>query len=323
MTWYRFPGSVEFVLAALVLAALALYAFRLWRLNRILPVFTFRAGVKSFLRLLIVLLIFLAWMGPSAGLSRREVKAEGKDIFFCIDLSRSMDAVDIPPTRLQRVKNEMKHIMRSLATNRMGIIIFSTEAFLQCPLTFDQNALIMFTEALNTGLVPSGGTDLASPLRMAMQKLTPQHQSATHFTSRCIVLISDGEDFGEETKEVVKELRDRGLHLFTLGIGTESGGPIRTASGYKTDRSGNRVITRLNASVLQELANLAGGQYFELSDKRNDINLLIQAIRNMESEWMDVRLVDVSANHYHTFLLAALLLIIADVLIPVKLLRFS
>lgn len=205
----------------------------------------------------------------------------------------------------------------------MGLIIFSSEAFMQCPLTFDQSALLLLTDAINTGLTPSGGTDLAPPLRMAMNKLSEENQPTTRVTSKIIVLISDGEDFGEETQQVARELEQQGFKLFALGVGTEKGGPIQTPTGFKVDRQGNQVITRLNAESLKELAERTGGSYFELSDKRNDINRLIAAINAIEGELMDARLIDVNANQYQYLLGVALILLILDVLTPVKILRLK
>lgn len=321
MTWYRSPETTEWIFIAIFSGALLMYALRLLRTSRFVPVHYPRVLAKLLLRLFAFVLIIMAWMGLSAGVAKREVKAIGKDIFFCIDLSRSMDAIDVPPTRLERVKNELKRIIRSLQSNRMGIIIFSSEAFMQCPLTFDQSALLMLTDALNTNLVPSGGTDLAPALRMAIEKLEAEKQTISRATSKIIVLISDGEDFGEETQSITRELKDKGYNLFALGVGTVQGGPINTPAGYKTDREGNQVITKLNAEILKSLVERTGGSYFELSNTRNDINRLVAAINAIEGEWIDTRLIDVSANQYAYLLGLALLLLVADLLVPLNILK--
>ncbi len=321
MTWYRNPGEIEWTFIAIFTGALLFYIVRLVRVNRYVPVHYPKALTKLVLKFLIFILLILAWLGPSSGSARRQVKAIGKDVFFCIDLSKSMDAIDIPPTRLERVKNELRRIFRNLQSNRMGLIIFSSEAFMQCPLTFDLSALLMFTDALHTTLVPSGSTDLAPPLRMAMEKLEAEKQTTSRVTAKIIVLISDGEDFGEETADVARELENKGFTVFTLGVGTTKGGPISTPSGYKTDRHGNQVITRLNAESLKELAQRTGGNYFELSDNRNDINRLIASINAIEGELIDARLIDVSANQYRFVLGLALALLLIDLFVPLNVLR--
>jgi Ca-activated chloride channel homolog len=237
-----------------------------------------------------------------------------------VDLSKSMDALDIPPTRLEKIKHEMKKIVSEFNSDRLGVIIFSGEAFVQCPLTYDQAALNLFIETMNTGLVPSSGTDFAPPLRMAIQKMEQDNQRA-QAKSKIIVLISDGEDFGEETNEVIQDIESEGIKVFTLGIGTEKGGQIRTGSGFKTDRQGNTVVSKLNPASLQSLANKTGGKYFEINGTRNDVSRLISTISKIEGELMDARFVDVTANKYYYFLIAALILLGLDVLINVKTLK--
>src|SRR5690606_14083661 len=182
-----------------------------------------RVFIKLAVRTLFFALLLVAILGPSFGGSKREVKAIGKDIMICIDLSKSMDAFDIQPTRLEKVKNEMKKLVAAFSSDRIGLIIFGSEAFMQCPLTFDQNALNLFIETMNTNLVPVGGTDFGPALRMALDKLTDEENRIANTKSKVIILMSDGEDFGQDTDEYVKEIDNRGIRLFTLGVGTEKG----------------------------------------------------------------------------------------------------
>ncbi|HTH55699.1 MAG TPA: VWA domain-containing protein [Cyclobacteriaceae bacterium] len=263
-------------------------------------------------------LLIVAFLGPSFGDAKKEIKSVGKDIMICVDLSKSMDAFDIQPTRLEKVKYEMKRIVEAFNSDRVGVIIFSSEAFMQCPLTYDQNALNLFIETMNSSLVPSNGTDFGPPLRMALDKLTNQDSPSMQQKSKVIVLISDGEDFGEETNQVEQEIEDKGIKLFTLGVGTEKGGQILTGRGYKTDARGNTVVSRLNSSELKTLASKTNGQYFEINESRNDVSRLINTIGKIEGELRDARFVDVSANRYYFFLLAALILLVLDLLIDVK-----
>ena len=131
---------------------------------------------------------------------------------------------------------------------------------MQCPLTYDQNALNLFIETMNSSLVPSSGTDFAPPLRMALSKLNDQEGPSTQQKSKIIILISDGEDFGDQTNDIVKEIEDKNIKLFTLGVGTEKGGQINTGRGYKTDAQGNTVVSKLNTAELKSLASKTNGQ---------------------------------------------------------------
>jgi len=277
--------------------------------------------IKLGIRTIYFALFIVAILGPSFGGGRKEVKSIGKDIMICVDLSKSMDAFDIQPTRLEKIKFEMKKIVEAFNSDRIGVIIFGAEAFMQCPLTFDQNALNLFIETMNTALVPSSGTDFAPPLRMGLKKLQEEETKSGRAKSKIIILISDGEDFGEETNEIVRDIEDENIKLFTLGVGTENGGNIYSANGLKKDREGNVVITRLNSSSLRSLANKTNGQYFEINESKNDVSRLINTISRIEGELRDARFVDITANKYYYFLAAAALLLLLDILIPVKTMR--
>jgi Ca-activated chloride channel family protein len=318
MITFRELGVSGYVAIALFIGLYALYIIRVIRIGRSLNTPFSSVFIKLALRTLFFALLIISFLGPSYGDSRREVKSVGKDIMICVDLSKSMDAFDVQPSRLEKVKFEMKRIVEAFSSDRIGIIIFSSEAFMQCPLTYDQNALNLFIETMNTGLVPATGTDFAPPLRMALNKLDDQEGPSTQQKSKVIVLISDGEDFGEETSDIVKSIEDRDIKLFTLGIGTEAGSPIGTQRGYKTDKFGKTVVSKINPASLKSLASQTGGQYFEINDSRNEVSKLINTINKIEGELRDARYVDVSANRYYLFLLAALVLLAFDILVNVK-----
>ena len=318
MVWFREWGLTLTILAILFLVLYGLFIFRIVRISRSLNTPFYTVFFKLVIRTAFFGLLLVAFLGPSYGDSKREIKSIGKDIMICVDLSKSMDAFDIQPTRLEKVKYEMKRVVEAFSSDRLGIIIFSSEAFMQCPLTYDQNALNLFIETMNSSLVPSTGTDFGPPLRMALSKLNDQEGPSTQQKSKIIILISDGEDFGEQTNDIVKEIEDKNIKLFTLGVGTEKGGQINTGRGYKTDAQGNLVISKLNASELKSLANKTSGQYFEINEERNDVSRMINTISKIEGELRDARTVDVSANRYYYFLLAALVLFVLDLLMDVK-----
>jgi Ca-activated chloride channel family protein len=318
MSWFRSFGIWEWGIVIGFLGAYALYIVRVRRIAAAFQSSTKSLAFKLTLRAAMLALLLIALLGPSFGDSSREIQAIGKDIMICVDLSRSMDAFDIQPSRLEKIKYEMKRVVDAFYADRVGIVIFSAEAFMQCPLTFDQNALYLFIETLNTSLVQSGGTDFGPPLRMALTKLREDEESRSRQKSKVIILISDGEDFGEETDEVAQEIEDSGIRLFTLGIGTESGSQIGADRGYKTDRSGNTVITKLNAASLKSLASRTNGQYFEINESRNDVSRLINTISRIEGELRDTKTVDVSANRYFYFLLGACVLFLVDLVFHVR-----
>lgn len=321
MTWFKSIGLVEWIFIGLFIVAYLIYILRLVKVAKRMNT-TFRPLLfKILLRSLALALLIVALLGPSFGETTKEVKSEGKDIYVAVDLSQSMNAFDVQPTRLEKVKYELKKIIESFSSDRIGLIIFSSEAFVQCPLTYDQSALNLFVNTLNTGLVPNAGTDFGTPLEVALKKLEEDSGPVTQQKAKIILMISDGEDFGEETDAAVKTVVKSGVQLFALGVGTEVGSKIRQGNGFKRDRQGTDVVTKLNSKSLRKLAVDTGGKYFEINENQNDVNRLIRAINEVEGEVRDARMIDASANKFYYFLLGAIALMILDAMIRRKTLR--
>lgn len=321
MNWFREFGVIEIVFIAAFLLFYALYILKVVRIARRLKTPYQTIFVKIFLRTIYFALFIVALLGPLYGGSQKEVKSIGKDIMICVDLSKSMDAFDIQPTRLEKVKYELKKLVEAFNSDRIGIIIFGSESFVQCPLTYDQNALNLFIETMNTGLVPVAGTDFGPAMRLALKKLESDERNPTQTKSKIIILISDGEDFGEETDETTREIENKNIKLFTLGVGTERGGNIYAGNGVKKDKEGNPVVTKLNSRSMRDLANKTGGQYFEINETKNDVSRLISTIGKIEGELREARFVDVTANKYFWFLIAACILFVLDILFNVRTVR--
>ncbi len=317
MNWFYSLSAFEYTITALFVLAYLLFFWRIYRISKKLGTPRGHLWPKFLLRTGFLILAIIALLGPSFGSKTKEIKSVGKDIMMCVDLSQSMNAVDIPPTRLARVKNELNNIIDAFNSDRIGLIIFSSEAFVQCPLTYDQSVLRLYIETLHSGLVPKTGTDLGPPLRLALEKLETE-ESVVDPKAKVIILISDGEDFGEETPEMARKIKERGIKVYTLGVGTTRGGKIKTAAGFKRDQNGNEVISKLNKRSLLQLAKRTGGEYFEISDQKNDVERLINSIKALEGQLRDTRIIDVSANKYIYFLAAALLLLVLDMLTTFK-----
>jgi Ca-activated chloride channel family protein len=228
-----------------------------------------------------------------------------------------MNATDIGPSRLQRIKFELKNLTKSFPSDRIGLIIFSSEAFLQCPLTFDQSVLHLYIDGLNTGLVPNFGTDLNSPLRLALERF--ESDESQEVKSKSIILISDGENFGDDLEDIGTRLNDLGVKVFSLGIGTESGSSIPRGNGLVIDpQTGRPAQTILERAPLQQIAAETNGQYFEISDEAQEAGNLIGALERLEGGVTGSRIVEASANKYFYFLLAGLILSLLDMILPIK-----
>jgi Ca-activated chloride channel family protein len=276
---------------------------------------------KLVVRTIYIGLLIIALLGPSFGDIKKEIKSVGKDIFILVDLSKSMDAVDIVPSRIEKLKFELKNIIQSFNSDRLGIIVFSSEAFVQCPMTYDQGALLLFTETLSTNLVPNSGTNFGPALTLALDKLLEKKDNQGEKKSKIIILISDGEDFGDNTSSAIDEIKSESVKLFTLGIGTEKGGKIPNGKGYVVNNDGETVISSLNSSDLKKIANKTNGKYYEINPNKNDVNRLISDISNIQGELIISKTIDAAANKYFYFVFVALLLIVFDVLVTIKIFR--
>ncbi|QDH80723.1 VWA domain-containing protein [Echinicola soli] len=317
MIWAYPDLTLIGILAAVFGVLYFIYLIRFWRINKRLKVKKHRLLMKMGLRTIYFILFLVALAGPSVGNATKEIKQEGKDLFIAIDLSQSMKATDISPSRLQRVKYELKNLIKNFSTDRIGLIIFSSEAFIQCPLTFDQNVLQLHLDGLNTSLVPNSGTDIAAPLALAIKKFhTDENQDPK---SKSIVLISDGENFGDNLNNILDQLKDEGIRVFSLGVGTEKGSTIPRGNGVIMDESSNApAVSKLSSNTLKRIASETNGQYFEISDESQEIPQLISSIEKLEGAVTGSRTVEASANKFFYFLLAALGLAILDMILPLK-----
>lgn len=315
-------GSFEIIIILCFITLYSIYFVRLVKINKKIKVKKSKAFYKFILRSTYLSLMIIALLGPSYGENKEEIDLVGKDIMILVDLSESMNANDVKPSRLEKVKFEMKKVIDEFSSDRIGIIMFSGEAFVQCPMTYDKNALNLFTETLNTGLVPNTGTDFGPPLELSLSKLNNENAESNELSSKIILLISDGEDFGDNTKESLEKIVDSNIKLFTVGIGSEKGSKILLTNGdYKRDKEGKEVITKLDPISLKETAKETGGKYFEITNSNNQIDELIYEINNIKGEVIESKIIDVTENKYFYFLLTALILMIIDFTINLKIIR--
>ena len=306
-------GIFELSLVSLFLMFYFLYLVRIYKINQQIKVNLKAVFIKFILRVTFFTLLIISLLGPNFGIKEEKVEVVGKDIMIAIDLSESMNAEDIQPSRIEKVKFEIKKIVDEFSGDRIGIIMFSGEAFVQCPLTYDKNALNLFVETLNTGLVPNSGTDFGPPLELGLSKLQDENSGDNDLKSKIIILFSDGEDFGEDTDQSIEKIKENSLKLFSVGIGTDEGSKILDGFGnFKKDNEGNDVITKLNSSSLKETADKTGGKYYEISKNKNEINQMITEIKNIKGDIIDQQTSNISENKYFYFLLSALVLIAID-----------
>lgn len=240
---------------------------------------------KAVLVLLTLSLMALAMVDPQVGTRLEEVKREGIDIFIALDVSKSMLAEDIAPNRIERAKNEISRFISGLNGDRIGLIAFAGLAFVQCPLTLDYSAARLFLDQMDVGLVPQPGTSLAEAIRTANTSFVKKE-----LKHKVLILITDGEDHEGEALEVAKEASQQGMVIYTIGIGSPQGAPIPELDrngnkiGYKKDRNGQVVTTRLDIESLEKIAFETGGKFYISSSGNTELSRIFEEISGMEKK---------------------------------------
>ena len=228
-----------------------------------------KRSLKLALRLLAFGCFVLALARPQLGKSLQEVKVQGVELMIAIDVSNSMLAEDVKPSRLQHAKSEMNRLLDTLAGDKVGLVAFAGSAALLSPLTTDKSSLKMFIDSLSTESVETQGTNVTKALQEASDAFDHGGVDSddTHKTTRVILVVSDGEDQEKGALELAKKFAADGTRIFTLAFGTEAGAPIpmRDERGYlqsyKRDRSGKEVISTVKGDFLRELSETGKGSF--------------------------------------------------------------
>ena len=217
-----------------------------------------RRLVQAALVLAALVLLILAIAGPQYGFQWQKIEREGVDIVIALDCSRSMLSPDIQPTRLDRAKREIIDLLGMLDGDRVALTAFSGTAFLQCPLTLDYQAFDLFLNVLTPDYLPVGGTDLAAAVQTAVSAFDPQSKA-----DKAVILITDGENTGpHDPIEAAREAEKADVKLFCIGVGADQGVPVPAADGgFKKDRNGQIVLSRLDETTLSRMALATGGTY--------------------------------------------------------------
>lgn len=319
MNWSRNLSQTEYFFVGGFLLFYLLYFGRTLWIAYQLKTSARSVALKFLLRSSAFALLIMALLDPSFGDTSRDIKAVGRDIMLVVDLSKSMNAADIQPTRIEKTKFELLRFIDKFPNDRIGLVIFAAEAFVQSPLTFDKNTVVTFVKSLSTNLLPESGTAVYPALTLAFEKLTARGRQDN--SSKILVVFTDGEDFGGNNSSLLRAIRSSGISCFVVGVGTESGARIWNGEAYVMDEDGNIVVSRLEKETLEQIAVSTKGQYFEISNRKNGVPELIQTIEELEGTLIDQKKVAVTANKYYYFLVLALILLSLDVIVTVRTLR--
>jgi Ca-activated chloride channel family protein len=244
---------------------------------------------KRYTWMLTLVLFFLvaALLRPQWGFSWKESKRRGSDIVLAVDVSQSMLAADVPPSRLERARRKILDLLSQLHGDRIALVSFAGAAFIETPLTLDYRAFRMFLDLLDTSLVPLQGSNVELALDKSLKALgvDEQHQATGSKRGSAIILFTDGEELDGDVGKEIARAKATGVKVFVLGLGTPEGAPISTANGYKKDKAGRVVITKLKPEILEKIALETGGTYIQSVSSDRDLDLLYrQGIKRALSE---------------------------------------
>lgn len=272
--------------------------------------------VRPLVMALVVLLAILALARPQWGDEKKQVQRKGVDLVFLVDTSLSMLAEDIKPNRLEKAKFEIDAFLNELRGDRIGMVTYAGSGFLQTPLTLDHAAFRLFLDAVQVGFLPDPGTSLSQAIRMAIRAF-PQKE----LKYKALIILTEGEDHEGGIDEAIEEAKKAGVRIYTIGLGTAEGEPIPLKNeqgvrqGFKKDRNGQMVITKLDEPLLQKIANDTGGLYLPATPGEKEVSLIAKHLAAWGEQKFSEKMIVEKEDQYQVFVLLAFLLLISEMLI--------
>jgi Ca-activated chloride channel family protein len=266
--------------------------------------------LKSSLKTGGIVLLILAMARPQFGSQLVKVEREGIDLVIALDTSLSMLAEDMKPNRLERAKQEIIDFVGGLKGDRVGLVAFAGDAFVLCPLTVDYNAALMFAQTADVDIVSKQGTAVDKAIETSMALFQEAGKS-----DRVIILVSDGESHDGDPVKLAHQAADKGIRIYTIGIGNPSGDliPLRgtggNVEGYKKDKSGETVLTRLDEKTLREVAQASGGEYLPATREGLELKVLYREISGLEQKTIEGEFVERKTDRFPLFLAFSFLLL--------------
>lgn len=324
---YRFQHTEHlYYLAALLLFVLLFVWLVVWRSGRLKKLGDARlvhTQLQGFvpgrmtLKFILLLLAFgslvIGWANLQKGSGMEKTQRKGLDVMIALDVSKSMLAKDIQPDRLTRAKQLISTMLDKMKNDRVGLVVFAGKAYLQVPLTIDYGAMKMMLQNVSPNMVPTQGTVIGEAIDMATQSFSQKEKKY-----KSLIVISDGEDHDETAISKVKEARDAGVIIHTVGIGSPEGATLFDAEtkGVKTDDAGKPIVSRLNEEELKSIAAAGNGTYSLLRNTDAVASRLVDEIDGMEQKNLGVVSFSSYASYFQYFLAAAFLLLVIEWLLP-------
>lgn len=275
-------------------------------------------ALKYMLWRLAAAFLVVALINPQLGSKMAEAKVKGIDIIVALDVSNSMMAEDLAPNRLFRAKRAMSKMLEELHGDRVGIIVFAGQAFVQLPITNDYAAGKLFLSTIDTDVVPVQGTNIGAAIDLAVESFDKETPA-----QKAIVVITDGENHEADAVVAAQEAAEKGIRVFTIGMGSPEGTPIpeyrgQTRTGFKKDNQGNIVVTKLNEVMLRDVAKAGNGAYVRASNAEVGLEPLLAELNQIEKTEMGTVAYAEYEDRFQIFLALALLCLIIEFLISTQ-----
>ncbi len=278
--------------------------------------------IKRWVKFVVIILAFaclvLAAANPQVGTKMQEVKQTGIDVFILLDVSYSMNAEDIKPSRLEKAKYQISNLINKLRGDRIGLIIFAGQAYVQIPLTTDYSAANLFLSAVDVNSVPSQGTAIASAINLAVNSFDSLS------TDKVIIAITDGEDHEGDVMEAIDNATSRKIKIYAIGLGSSGGVPIPIYNkygqsvGFKKDKAGNTVLTKLDEETLRRIAVEGNGKYFRGTNYEDYLDQIYTELGELEQAEFGVKKVTDYEDRFYYFLIPAIILLVIEFFISEK-----
>ncbi|MCP5105274.1 MAG: VWA domain-containing protein [bacterium] len=270
-----------------------------------------------------IFFFIVALAGPQWGEQFENVDIRGIEMVFLLDTSSSMNAEDLKPNRLEMAKQLIAGIVDNLRTDYVSLVNFAGAAYVQCPLTIDYEAFKLMTEASVISPAEEQGTDFHEGFQLALN--TFQKSNSDH---KVMILITDGEDQEKSWQQAMEQLQQQKIIIFTVGVGVAAGAPIPIknkdgeVTGWKKDKSGNIVKTRLDENTLIQVASQSGGQYFRLTDA-SSMDTFINHLKNFERSVLSKKIKRKKIKRFHYFLILGIMLLLVEFILSEKRLKWK
>ncbi len=301
----RFASPENLILLGLVLILALFYIWAISRKKKLLarfgdlflimknaPYISFaRQGGKATLMIAAVFFVILALSRLQCGTHMEMMRREGIDIIIAIDVSNSMLAEDMKPNRIIKARQEVRGILDRLQGDRIGLVAFAGEAFIQCPLTLDYSAAEIFLDVVDVGLIPRQGTAIGEAIRKSIEGFETLEKK-----HKVLILLTDGEDHNTDPLGAAEAAREEGIKIYPIGIGSPNGEPIPVTNrkgekmGYKKDEKGEVIVTRLDEITLQKVALTTGGRYYRATPGEMELDKVYDDISKMEKKELEGKL---------------------------------